>query len=704
MRSVRKNNNEAARRLDREEEYRRSINERVAGEPDLNVQLQILNQAIRSRPHDDSFQVERQRVQAKLQQVADLADKARAYESSGHFDHALEEWLCVGDIYPAFAGLPENLARVKGLWRKQRDEVLEELDLAVTDTLRQGEQKRAEELLNAAQAEFQDEPHYGELKRRHKAAANSHREVALLLASVQKAESAQRYGEIPGLFQKAAVLSKEIESLRVRVFNVMIATASAVLSHDWRVARQLVEEASRDGNVPPSLSEAIEGEEREEIIRRTLAEDRENPVNPQASYERVAQLLAKYPAEARLDERLTLLAAILANKRKQEEERACAAELVRLDLELGKTTDHQLLWNTHSRAKNLAAPFAHVPAIADLVYVIGDQVARFENAAEHLSRDRIQDCFEICDGVLRSRPDHQLFQHLRGQAADRQRELGEEYFDRVERWLMGEPDLFKRRQIIEGAQEQYPFDSRYAEELQQIERERALAESLAERARDFEKRGQLAEALGQWRQLRNIHPAFVGLEEQIAACESVLNRQQRKDRAQRLFTRGRECLANEQFAEGYEMLAEAARNGQDVPEILRPVAPDLVASARIVLPSSPRLADALVMLAQDLDETLHVPKDFRVKISEASKAADLAECLSAIHADHDAGDFESALTRAGEFLARFPGSKEIECVRDRSIHEIERLRRQQLRAQALNDFQELEDRAVHAGAPELLGS
>jgi hypothetical protein len=190
---------------------------------------------------------------------------------------------------------------------------------------------------------------------------------------------------------------------------------------------------------------------------------------------------------------------------------------------------------------------------------------------------------------------------LRDRAAARHRELGEDYLARVERWLASEPDFEKRQEILEKAQAEYPFETRYADELHHLQREKALTESLAAKARDFEKRGQTAEALMQWRQLRNIHPAYPNLDDLIGHCEAIVDRQQRKVKVQRLLPQGQAQLAAGEFAEGYETLHEAWGLSQDIEDLLRPAAPDLIAAADIVLPAHARLAEQMTSLARSLD-------------------------------------------------------------------------------------------------------
>ncbi len=137
--------------------------------------------------------------------------------------------------------------------------------------------------------------------------------------------------------------------------------------------------------------------------------------------------------------------------------------------------------------------------------------------------------------------------------------------------------------------------------MHHLQREKALTESLAAKARDFEKRGQTAEALMQWRQLRNIHPAYPNLDDLIGHCEAIVDRQQRKVKVQRLLPQGQAQLAAGEFAEGYETLHEAWGLSQDIEDLLRPAAPDLIAAADIVLPAHARLAEQMTSLARSLD-------------------------------------------------------------------------------------------------------
>jgi len=691
-----------ARRQEREDEYRHSVERRIANEPDLTAQLHILTQAVRTRPNDDRLHLQRQQVQAKLQQVAEVVERAKGYESAARFDDALEEWLCVGDIYPAYPALREQLARVRALWEAARKKAKASLSATVTAALERGDYEKAASSLKAAKADFEDDADYQQLNSVVEIAATTYREVASSMKRLLVAEHEGRLTDIPTICQTAADLSRNIEPLREQTFAGLTATASRLTGRNWHVAKQILEEAAQLGTVSPALYEVINQEEREEAVRTALNAESGSEADLVAFRARIAALIDKYPDDTRLQDRLRQIDAALAEQRKQDEKRGCAGELALLDRELGEVKDHLRLWEIQIRAKSLAAPFAADPEVAGLLAAIGEQVTLFEQGAEELSRDHIQDCFAICDKVLARRPNHYLFHVLRDRADARHRELGEDYLARVERWLASEPDFEKRQEILQKAQAEYPFETRYADELHHLQREKALTESLAAKARDFEKRGQTAEALVQWRQLRNIHPAYPNLDDLIGHCEAIVDRQQRKVKVQRLLPQGQAQLAAGEFAEGYETLREAWGLSQDIEDLLRPAAPDLIAAAGIVLPAHARLAEQMTSLARSLDDGLPIPPELGARISEVRKSEETSECLRAIQALHDAGDLQGALSTAEEFLARFPDVKQVQAQGERIWAEIDRERRQHARAVALDQFHQLEAQAAHMNAPELL--
>ena len=692
----------AARRNEREQEYRRGIETRLEGEVDLNAQLHILTQAVRSRPNDEYFHRQRQKIQNLLKLVTEAVERAEGYESIGRYEYALEEWLCVGDLYPPYPGLKGQIARVQDLFESARAKAKADLAVAVTEALKRGDLQGAAQILEPAKADFQGEPEYQQLEAALAKSLDTHKQVDALLGRIQKAESEGRFTDIPLHCQNVVAQCQEIDPLRERAFGVLTSTGGRLTARNWHVAKQILQEAARIGSVPPELYQVIHREEREEEVSVTLSADRSGSVDLEAYRERIAAVLDKYPDEVRLQERLRLIDAALVEKRKRDERQACVGELALLDQELNGAQDHLRLWDTQLRAKSLAARYPQDEEIAKLLAGIVEQVSSFELAAEALSRERILECYEICDSVLARRPQHFLFQKLRGQAEARHRYLGEEYLLRVERWLASESDVYKREEILKKAQAEYPFEARYAEELQHVQREKSIAESMAAKARDFEKRGQFAEAVAHWRQLRNISPSYPDVDQHLAHCEHTIDRQQRKAKAQRLLTQGQAHLAAGNLVEGYDMIHEAWQLTDEIPDALRLAAPDLVTSARTALATNARLADSMANLAQSLDEGLKIPKDLRTRITDARRTEELADCLTKIQSCQKSGDLSGALAAADGFLAEFPGVKQIESLRIHIAAELEQERKQQMRTQTLEEFRELESRSVNMNSEALV--
>jgi serine/threonine protein kinase len=695
-------NDVEARRRERAEDYRRGVERRVAHEADLAMQLQILTEAVHSRPNDDYFHQQRQKVEAKLWQVVEVVERAQSYESAAQLDYALEEWLCVRDIYPAFAGLREHLARVKALWEAAREKTKATLNAEVGEALWQGAYERAAGLLEGVRVDLEDDADYRRLTAAVEAAAKVPQQVWSLLSRIQVAEHEGRLTDIPALCQEAADLSEDIEPLRQGTFAELSATATRLTKLNWRAAQQILRQAARLGTVPAALEEGVAKQERAEEVETALGAERGSAAKLGAFRERIATLLKKYPDETRLEQRLSLIDAALTEQHKQDKRRICEGELALLDQELGDAKDHSRLWETQRRAKTVAAPFAGDPEIEHLLANISRQVSLFEESAEALSRDRIQDCFAICDQVLAVHPGHYLFRMLKDRAHIRHRELGEDYLARVERWLASEPDFKKREEILKKAQAEYPFETRYADELQDLQRGKALTELLEAKARAFENSGQMAEALAEWRELGNIHPAYSDLEERVANCEMAIDRQQRRVTVQRLLSKGQSQLAAGEFTQGYQALHEAWALSQDIEDQLRPAAPDLIAAARALLPANLKLAEAMTVLAQSLNGGLPIPEELRIQISKAREAEELSRCLAAMQALQEGADPTGAGAVADEFLAEFPGVKQVESLRGRIWTEIEKERKLQARALALDEPQRTENEEPNFSPPELL--
>ncbi|MEZ5401207.1 MAG: protein kinase [Bryobacteraceae bacterium] len=141
-----------------------------------------------------------------------------------------------------------------------------------------------------------------------------------------------------------------------------------------------------------------------------------------------------------------------------------------------------------------------------------DHIKRsYEEARKHLESGNFAAASAICDHYLNQFPDHALFQSLRVDLGERQRQTLSADIAAIDRSVESEPDLDRRVRMLEEAKEKHPNEEHFDLALKSVRQKRDLVNSIVAKARAFEDQGQYSEALSQWDILRNIHPQFPGL-------------------------------------------------------------------------------------------------------------------------------------------------------------------------------------------------
>ena len=123
--------------------------------------------------------------------------------------------------------------------------------------------------------------------------------------------------------------------------------------------------------------------------------------------------------------------------------------------------------------------------------------------------------FEICRGVLSRRPADPLFQSLKIEIEDVQRQENSaavaQYHSRVE----AEPDLERKHALLKEAVKRFPKEQTFLQSLKLTRERRDLVNSIVARARHYESQGQFLEASNQWDILRNIYGQYPGLDHEL---------------------------------------------------------------------------------------------------------------------------------------------------------------------------------------------
>ncbi|MCL5743661.1 MAG: hypothetical protein M1541_07010, partial [Acidobacteria bacterium] len=153
----------------------------------------------------------------------------------------------------------------------------------------------------------------------------------------------------------------------------------------------------------------------------------------------------------------------------------------------------------------------------------------YEEARKHLEQRDFKAALAICDEYLARYPGHALFEALKVDVEEHQRQELSAFIARMDREVEAEPDLEKRVGILRQALEKCPGEAHFERALQLTASRRDLVNSIAAKARVHEQQGQYSEALAQWDILRTIYPRYPGLDVEIERMGKRREQQARPD-------------------------------------------------------------------------------------------------------------------------------------------------------------------------------
>jgi serine/threonine-protein kinase len=191
----------------------------------------------------------------------------------------------------------------------------------------------------------------------------------------------------------------------------------------------------------------------------------------------------------------------------------------------------------------------------------------YQEARKHLLDGAFNATLEICQRYLAKYPGHALFQALKFDVEERQRQELSSRIAEINRCVEAEPDLDRRVDILKEALEQYPGEPHFERALRLMRDRRDLVASISSRARSYEERGQFNEALGQWETLQAIHQQYPGLQVEI---ERVIKRRDQQARAEakaRWANQIDRQLESGEYGRALELIRSAAREFPDGPEL-----------------------------------------------------------------------------------------------------------------------------------------
>jgi serine/threonine-protein kinase len=331
----------------------------------------------------------------------------------------------------------------------------------------------------------------------------------------------------------------------------------------------------------------------------------------------------------------------------------------------------------------------------------------YQEARKHLVDGNLPAALSICQQYLTKYPGHALFQALKFDVEERQRQDLSSRVAEIDRRVEEEPDLERRVNILKEALETYPGEPHFERALRLVRDKRDLVNSIVSKARGYEERSQFNEALGQWETLQTIHKRYPGLEfeiervfkrreqqsrseaksrwvEQIdrqiesesfdralellrnaaaefpddaelsALADVAKQRQARSAEAQLIFHQGQELCAQRQFAEAIEVLGRAHALDPNNQVIRTFLLETMLDQARAIIDTDWRSAEALCQQALELDPGHALAKGVRGMALDRKREDEVGQWVAEARRMQASGNLQGALEQIEQALGTYP--------------------------------------------------
>jgi serine/threonine-protein kinase len=381
----------------------------------------------------------------------------------------------------------------------------------------------------------------------------------------------------------------------------------------------------------------------------------------------------------------------------------------------------------------------------------------YGEARKLLAEAKFSAALSVCDQYLAKYPGHALFQAMKFDIEEKQRQELSTHIAEVDRRVEAEPNLDKRFDILKEALELNPHEPHFERALRFTREKRDLVNSIVAKARLHEERGQFTDAIAQWEILRTIYSPYPGLsfeidrlgkrreqqvrgegrarwvkqidqhmaagdydraldllrqaekefpdDAELAELEKLI--QQGKERggeALRLLAEGQEMLAAGRFEEGLETLRKAYHQDERSSAVQRALLDALVERARTVLETDWRAAEPLIQEALDLDPGHSLAKSLRTLAQDRKKEEFIQLCVAQARRAQARGDIGAALTQVKEGMSSYATDPRLSQLYTTLSTEHEETRRRQSRRHDLDELHRLDNEAASATALDSLKS
>jgi serine/threonine protein kinase len=353
----------------------------------------------------------------------------------------------------------------------------------------------------------------------------------------------------------------------------------------------------------------------------------------------------------------------------------------------------------------------------------------YAEARRQLTEHNFAKAMAACQAYLTKYPNNAIFQALRYDIEEQQRQELSAFIASVDRQVETEPDLDKRVSILRDALDQHPGESHFERALRLVQDKRDLVDSIVARAHLHEEQGAYSDALNDWEILRTIYSQYPGLTfevdrlqkrrdqqtrieaktrlvEQIDTClhsgdyaraldllqsataefphDAELTELEklaqdgikRKTEAHRLMTEGQDLFAQKNSADGLKLLRQAYELDENNSLSRAVLANALVDLAHSVVETDWRAAEKLAKEALDLNPGHPMAKTIKTLILDQKKETFVEECVSQARKLQTATDLAGALSRIEEGLSVHPREPRLLQIQETVQRDLQTQRRQ----------------------------
>ena len=151
----------------------------------------------------------------------------------------------------------------------------------------------------------------------------------------------------------------------------------------------------------------------------------------------------------------------------------------------------------------------------------------YADARRQLTDGQLGKALQVCQEFLTKYPGLAVFQALKFDIEEQQRQQLSAFIADVDRRVESEPDLSAKVHLVRDALAEYPDEDHFVRLSKLLEDKRDLVSSIVERARVHEGAGQIAEALNDLDTLQTIYPIYPGLKFERDRLQKRLEQQTR---------------------------------------------------------------------------------------------------------------------------------------------------------------------------------